>query len=62
MPELVTEVEQIASVIPCQDPPFGVEVGDVGDVGAQPHLGAGIVRVDLERPEQPAKRQLLLVG
>src|SRR6516162_9110969 len=48
VPELVTEVEQIASVIPFQDPPFGVEVGDVGDVGAQPHLGAGIVRVDLE--------------
>ena len=30
--------------------------------GAQPHLCAGIVRVDLERPEEPAERQLLLVG
>ena len=42
--------------------PFGVEVGNVGDVRAQPHLCAGIVRINLERAEEPAKRQLLLVA
>ena len=31
------------------------------DIGAQPHLGAGIVRIDLERAKQAAERQLLFV-
>ena len=62
MPELVAEVEQVAAVVTRQHPPFGVEVGNVGDIGAQPHLGAGIVRIDLERAEQPAERQLLFVA
>jgi hypothetical protein len=62
VPELVADVEQIAAVIPRQHLPFGVEVGDLGDVGAQPHLCAGVIRIDLERAEQLAERQLLLVG
>ena len=62
VPELVADVEQIAAVVPRQHLPFGVEVGNVGDIGAQPHLCAGIVRIDLERSEEPAERQLLLVG
>ena len=62
MPELVAEVEQVAAVVARQHPSFGVEVGDVGDIGAQPHLGAGVVRIDLERAEQPAEGELLLVG
>src|SRR5215471_3299601 len=62
MPQLVADVEQVAAVITRKNPTFGVQVGNVGDIGTQPHLGAGIVRIDLERPEQPAERQLLLVG
>jgi hypothetical protein len=62
VPELVAEVEEISGVVTRENPPSGVEVGDVGNIGAQPHLGAGIVRVDLERAEQPAESELLLVG
>ena len=62
MPELVADVEKVAAVVPRQHASFGVQVGNVGDIGAQPHPCAGIVRIDLERPEQPAERQLLFVG
>jgi hypothetical protein len=62
VPELVTEIKQIAGVVTRQHPPFRVEVGDVGDIGAQPYLGAGIIRIDFERTEQLAEGELLLVG
>src|SRR5215471_11642567 len=62
MPQLVAEIEQVAAVVPCEHLPFGIEVGDVGDIRAQPHLGAGIVWIDLERPEEPTERQLLFVA
>ena len=62
MPELIAEIEQVAAVVARQHPAFGVEVRDVGDIGAQPHLGAGIVRIDLERAEQLAEGELLFVG
>ena len=55
MPELVAQVEQVAAVVPRQHAPLGIEVRDVGDVGAQAHLGAGVVRIDLERPKEPAE-------
>jgi hypothetical protein len=62
MPELIAKVEQLAAIVTRQHPPFGVEVRDIGDIGAQPHLGAGIVRVDLERAKQAAEGELLLVA
>jgi hypothetical protein len=62
VPQLVAEVKEVAAVVAGQYPPLGVKVRDVRDIGAQPHLGAGIVRVDLERPEEPAESELLLVG
>src|SRR5438105_8605410 len=62
MPELVAQVEQVAAVVARQNPPLGVEVGNIGDIRAQPHLGAGIVRIDLERAEQLAEGELLLVA
>ena len=62
MPQLVAEVEQIAAVVARRYPALGIEVRDVGDIGAQPHLGAGIVRIDFERAEEPAEGELLLVG
>ena len=62
MPELVAEVEQVAAVVAREHAPLGVEVRDVGDIGAQPHLCAGVIRVDLEWAEEPAERQLLFIG
>ena len=62
MPELVAEIEQIAAVIARQHPPLGIEVRNVGDVGAQPHFCAGIIRIDLERAKKAAKGELLLVA
>ena len=62
MPELVAQVEQVAAVVARQNPPLGVEVGNIGDIRAQPHLGAGIVRIDLERAEQLTEGELLLVA
>jgi hypothetical protein len=62
VPKLVAEVEEVAEVVACQYPSLRVEVRNVGDVRAQAHLGPGIVRVDLERAEEPAEGQLLLVG
>src|SRR5215472_6946867 len=62
VPELVAEVEQVATVIPRKDTPLGVEVRDVRDVRAQPHLRAGVIRIDLERTKEPAESELLFVG
>jgi hypothetical protein len=33
----------VAGVVARRHPPLGVKVRDVGDIGAQPHLGTGIV-------------------
>ncbi len=49
-------------VVARQHPSLRVEVGNVGDIGAQPHLSAGIVRVDFEGAEQLAEPQLLFVA
>jgi hypothetical protein len=62
VPQLIAEVEQVTAVVARQQPAFGIEVGNVGDIEAQPHLGAGIVRIDLERAEQLAEHQLLFVA
>jgi hypothetical protein len=62
VPELVAEVEQVAAVAARQHLPLGIKVGDVGDIGAQPHLGTGIVRVHLERTEKAAEGELLFVA
>jgi hypothetical protein len=61
MPQLIAEVEQIAGVVTCQHPALGIEVRDVGDIGAQPHLGAGVVRIDFQWAEQLAEGELLLI-
>jgi len=58
----VADVEQVAAVVARENPSFRVEVGDVGDVGAHAQLGAGVVRIDLERAEEPAEGKLLPVG
>ena len=62
MPQLIAEIEKIAAVVAREHPAFGIEVRDVGDIGAQTHLGAGVIRIDLERAEQPAEGELLLVA
>ena len=53
---------RFSTIVAREHPTIGVKIGNIGDIRAQPHLGAGIVRIDLEWPEQLAQGELLLVS
>ncbi len=63
MPELVAEVVEAAQIIGRHHAPVGIEIRNIGELGLlqPPPAIPGIDRRGLERAEQPAERDLLLV-